>query len=384
MVKGSAQRKISSAKRRLAVVKRPSVTVKRPAVAKPVLSEVGQQLRSALTFAFGVIAVALLLFFAVRQMPEDRQLAEVPPVPTDALLVSLKSAPDFRSWLTRWQAVDPYVGDAEFVRGPDAVIPATDASSPQAMTLQPPLADRYVWSPNKIRFIDYLASYGEPDSKVVVYNRNGDNQTETLGFCGTPCGFDAAFWLDDARAVVLGHSEGSKADGSPLCVAATATAPGKCYSHLTVSVYDFDKNLKQDYVSDNHLFAKNPLAQAMHDRWVAGLSPQERTALGEAPNGQSIVIHGTVIDVAADSRIVSIAVDGGGQRFVTLVPSAVLHGVDGMLGTIDVLRKGATVEVTAVRAADGTVMALSARVLAEPVSEKVPTSSASPKKKSAR
>jgi hypothetical protein len=348
------------------------------------VSEAKQQLRSAAFFAFGVVGMALLLFFAVRQSPQARKMIAENKAPADAVVASITSSPDFRLWLAKWKAVDAYVGEAEIVRSAESAMSASAATSPQAALLQPPLANRYVWSPNKSKFIDFLASYGEPDSKVVVYNRNGDDQSETLDYCGTPCGFDSAFWLDDSRAVVLGRAEGVKADGSPLCMNGAANEPQKCYSHLTVTVYDFGKNLTRRYVSDNHLFAKDAMAQSVRDRWISGLSPQEREALGEAPTGEAIMIHGRVIDVVAASRIVSIAMDGGSQRLLTLVPTAVIRGVDGAQGPIDLLHKGATVEVAAIRSADGTVTALSARVLTEPAPEKTPTSSPTPKKKSAR
>lgn len=343
------------------------------------VSEAKHQLRSAAYFAFGVVALALMLFMAIRQSPEGREIVRQNKMVSDPLLASVVSAPDFRSWLSQWQKVDAYVGEAELTKSVELALVASNAASPQTAALQPPLANRYVWSPDKSKFIDFLSSYGEPDSVLTVFNRGGDGRTETVDFCGTPCGFDGAFWLDESRAVALGHAEGTKADGTPLCV---GEGDGqKCYSHLTVTVYDFGKGARTVYVSDNHLFSKNPMAQAVRDRWISGMSQQEREVLGEAPTGESLIIHGRIIDLIAASRILSVATDIGTQRFVTLVPTAVIHGLDGQQGAIDVLHKGATVELSAIRAADGTVMALSARVLSEPAPEPAPAPATTTKKK---
>ncbi len=355
----------------------------RPApVSRPAESDAAQQFRSALYFACGIVGIAVLLFFAVRQTPSAKRLAKESGAAADSTLAAFTAAPDFVTWLGQWQKVDAYVGQSEFTRAEVAALVPTDPFSPPASSLQPPQANRFAWSPDKSKFVDFLSNYGDPDSKLTVFNRAGSAQTETIDFCGTPCRFDSAFWLDDSRAVVLGRAEGTKADGTPLCIGAAGDA-NKCYSHLTVTVYDFGRATKQRYLSDNHLFASDPMAQTVHDRWISGLSQQEREALGEAPTGESINVRGKIIDLVPSSRILSIATDAGTQRFVTLVPSAVIRGIDGMQGPIEALRKGAAVEVAAIRSADGTVMALSVRVTSEPPAE-TPPAPTPKKKKSAR
>lgn len=324
--------------------------------------------RSAAFFALGVAVIAGLMFALVRETAVPPPASNGPSAPEDAAYAELAASEGFLDWLKRWRKVDPYVTSAEFELLHEGVI--TPARPPEfALTLPPealipPRADRYVWSPDKSRFADYLSSYGEPDSAFTVYGRNGDGKLETLAFCGTPCRFDGAFWLDDDRVVLLGNEEGLKEDGSPLCIG-TEGESRRCYRRLTVTLYDFARDEQRTYVSGLRVLHANPFDALSRDRWIKGLTQQERDALGVMPSGETAVMRGVIIEYAAEARVLAL---GGGAtpRFAVLAPTAIVRDVRGDITSHTTLRKGQEVELTAIADDDGAPLALSVRIISDP------------------
>jgi hypothetical protein len=343
-----------------------------PAFAKAPLPSVKEKsyYRSALVFGAGVIAVAVILFAVVRDINISRAPAgPSQPQEDDPLFAEMKKHPDFKAWVGKWREVDPYVSVAEFTRmqadairtaGPDAAV------TPSPGLLAEPLASRFVWSPGKSRFVDYLSRFGEPDSSLEVFSRDGGGKLETIAYCGTPCRFDGAFWLDDDRAVVLGIEEGLKADGTPLCLPPSgAQGAARCYQRLDATVYDFAHDTQTKYRSENHLFAAQPFEKDARDRWAAGLAPEDRAALGLDVGGNVEVVAGTIGEIVADARILTL-VGGRIPRIVTVTENAPIKDEAGKLLPFSALVKGFVVEAQTVKRADGSVVAAALRVVQAP------------------
>lgn len=324
--------------------------------------------KSTVFFALGVAVIAGLMFALVRETAVPPPATNAPATPEDAVYAELARSEGFLDWLKRWRKVDPYVTSAEFELLSEGAV--TPARPPEfALTLPPealipPRADRYVWSPDKSRFVDYLSSYGEPDSAFTAYDRNGDGKLETLAFCGTPCRFDGAFWLDDERVVLLGNEEGLKEDGSPLCIGDEGENR-RCYRRLTVTLYDFARDVQRTYVSGHRLLHANPFDALSRDRWIKGLTQQERDALGVMPSGETAVMRGVIIEYAADARVLAL---GGAAtpRFAVLAPTAIVRDARGEIASHTTLRKGQEIELTAIAGDDGAPIALSIRVISDP------------------
>lgn len=327
--------------------------------------------QSAIVFGLGVVAVAVMLFAIVRDINLSRTPAPPPPQQEeDPLFADVRKNEDFKSWLTTWRSLDPYVSAAEFTVEQSGAIRTTStpdlAVTPEREQLLPPLANRYVWSPEKSRFIDYLASFGEPDSSLQVFNRDGNGKIETLAYCGTPCRYDRVFWLDDDRAVVLGIEEATKDDGSSLCLPASgSTGEMKCYQRLNATVYDFAHGTQTKYRSESHIFASQPFGVEKNERWASGLAPEERTALGlDAGSGVEFVT-GVIGEIAADVRILTV---NGGKvpRIVALAEDAVIRDEQGKIVPFSTLHAGFAVEARTVARPDSSVLAAELRIVRAP------------------
>lgn len=189
------------------------------------------------------------------------------------------SDPQIETWLVYWRVAGADVHIADFE--PRAVIslegwtPAVPGMALEDRELKPPLANRYLWSPDGSRFVDYLWSYGEPDSQVAIYNRDGTAKLERLEFCGTACGFDAAVWLDSDRVLILGTEEAMGDDGQPLCgphPAADEAALG-C-RRVTLRLYDFAAKEFRMYASQPRPLGANPYESEKKARWESGNGPK--------------------------------------------------------------------------------------------------------------
>lgn len=316
-------------------------------------------------FAVGLVLIAGLLFALVKETRPTRQGDGAAAPVGDAIFVEIAGSDSFRAWIKEWRKLDPYVSPAEFtLREAAAIVIDRPAYEPRPEALRPPASDRYVWSPDGSRFVDLLSSYGEPDSALTVYDRLGDGTVETLAFCGTPCGFDDAFWLDGDRVVVFGNEESLRDDGRPLCIT-SGDDVRRCYRKLVVTMYDFAADEKRTYVSGDHQFGGNPFGARLRDRWVRGLSAEEREALGVAATGESVVLRGEVVEYSPEARVLAIGGDAP-LRFTALSLTAIVRDERGDLVRHDALRKGQEVEVSAVVGDDGALVALGVRIVRDP------------------
>jgi hypothetical protein len=85
----------------------------------------------------------------------------------------------------------PIIAELEYLP-PEGESTSPDASSPY-----------WVFSPFNERAISSLLGFGQPDSGLYLYNRDGKGYVERLEFCGTPCDYWGVFWLDDNRFVFV-------------------------------------------------------------------------------------------------------------------------------------------------------------------------------------
>lgn len=321
--------------------------------------------RAAAFFALGLMLIAGLLFALVRETRPKLPSAGAEPFSDDPAFATLAKSGQFRDWIVEWRKVDPYVSPTEFsLRSSGVVVPVRPGEEIVPATLLPPLAERYVWSPDKTRFVDYLSAYGEPDSAVTAYDRLGDRKVETLAFCGTPCGFDSAFWIDNDRVVVFGSEESVHEDGRPLCIT-SGDGVKRCYRRLTVTLYDFARDEKRTYVSDDHQLSSNPFDVKSRDRWIRGLTGSERETLGVMPTGETTILQGVIVEYVADARVLAIS-GGNSPRFAVLAPTAIVRDEDGQLVGHGYLRKGQEIEANAVAGSDGTLIVLGVRVYHSP------------------
>src|SRR5688572_17526169 len=162
MPRGSAKKQPSKASKKKAqrAAERPSGTVPQPlaspsrptsaspgpssasAIRLPQKPREDAYYRSAAIFAFGIMVLAGLLFATVREINLDR----TPPPPVevdDPLFEELRNRPEFRDWVSKWRAVDPYVSYSEFtLERKSALEPVSTAGTayvPDAADLQPPV-----------------------------------------------------------------------------------------------------------------------------------------------------------------------------------------------------------------------------------------------------
>ncbi|HTM67990.1 MAG TPA: Gmad2 immunoglobulin-like domain-containing protein [Candidatus Binatia bacterium] len=321
----------------------------------------------AAVFAIGIMVVALLLYAIVREASVDRR-PQGPAEVEDPLFEEVRHRDEFKDWVSKWRTVDPYVSAAEFTQDSSgSIAPARSAAAttqPSPSDLEPPAANRYVWSPDRTRYVDYLASFGEPDSTLTLYGRT-DASLETLDFCGTPCHFDSAFWLDADRVAVLGRTEGLKQDGTPLCLPAAANEEHHCYDRLTLTVYDLARGARTSYRSENHLFGTNPYGPMAEERWASGLTPQERAELGISAASELETITGVIMEIGEEGRILTL---GGGRvpRFLAVSEKATIRDVAGEPVPFEALHQGFMLEAHALRQPDGTSFAVSIKVLSAP------------------
>lgn len=157
-----------------------------------------------------------------------------------------------QAWLAVWQQTEPALTVESFSFEKAEPIEAQYVADPTGEDMQAEARGRYVYAPGGALFIDVRAHEGEPDSSVRLFNRNGDGRIETVAFCGTPCSFDAALWLDENRAVVVGQTESLDENGSPSC--SNARDGWSCDRRLTIDVYDLASGEKGRYVSSAHRF----------------------------------------------------------------------------------------------------------------------------------
>jgi len=102
----------------------------------------------------------------------------------------------------------------------------------------------WTFSPDKSKAVFSLGYYGEPDSSLEIYNRNGDKKIELLKTCGTPCSYRGEFWLDEKQFVFIQTHEYYPPSGEIRCSVDT-----KCTEVVSISLYNIEKNTETVYES---------------------------------------------------------------------------------------------------------------------------------------
>ncbi len=369
---GSNAKKKSPGSRKLPETARPDIVSNGVAEApqrqpRPPYRKEGSQPVNFFLFVALVVGFAALLFGLVRltgPMPSVRPDA----VSKDGAAVpeALRTHKEFLAWLAAWKQADPYVSRSEFRIAEDRAIDADRLAAsgivPEEGETAPPRANRYAWSPDRSRFADFLSAYGGPDHAFRIWNRDGAGKIEMLEYCGTPCRYDGAFWLDDAKLVLLGAVEALKADGTPYCPGADE-GEAACYQRLVATVYDFGSGRSQTYRSEPHLFRTDPFAKANRERWMSGLSPEEKIAAGPVDGAELIGIDGQVLSVVDGS----LSVRGeDGEYVVKTFPKTTYRDEFGKPLEADRIRRGFTVRVSGLVDGASSLSATDVRVLKAP------------------
>ncbi len=102
---------------------------------------------------------------------------------------------------------------------------------------------RWIFSPDGEKAVSIYGMFGEPDSSLDLYNRQGDKKTDNLLFCGTPCSYLAVYWLNSKQFVFMESGEEYIKDEIKYV--------------LNIHFYDIENNIKIVYQSQ--LSDKNPI-----------------------------------------------------------------------------------------------------------------------------
>lgn len=159
---------------------------------------------------------------AARTTSTADSLDELPPAlsrpaigPRDSLMRAI--AAPLGEWVRLWQAARPefavdslrFVAWSPFHPQPDAApweFPGPSDEEGLAALVVPSPGGRYRLLIDRYQAIVGGEIGGEPDSAPVLLD-TGTGHTFTFEFCGTPCGFHWAAWVDSTRFVLGGWSE---------------------------------------------------------------------------------------------------------------------------------------------------------------------------------
>ena len=152
-------------------------------------------------------------------------------------------------WINLWQGIISEFNVATFKEvNEKSIVP--DMESAYDVSQQDKLYELiYVYSPDKTKFVN-------PRLGMELYNEDGkikaalgvdsgvtlvdlkNKQWKRLLFCGTPCSFDDAVWIDNNIFAVVGHSEYYPETGEERCTVNT-----KCTRVATLHVFNLSKNI---------------------------------------------------------------------------------------------------------------------------------------------
>lgn len=334
---------------------------------KPSQGAHGERHVSFLLFFVLVIAFATLLFGLVRLTSPSPVREELPvPEREGSLPEEVRAHKDFRTWIDAWRTVDPYVSRSEFRVAEERIIDVDRLSAsgvnPEEGEIVPPRTNRYAWSPDRGRFADFLSAYGGPDHAFRVWNRDGSGRIEMLEYCGTPCRYDGAFWLDNDRLVLLSAIEALKADGMPYCPGADE-GDAVCYQRLLVTVYDFGRGRSQTYRTEPHAFHTDPFEESHRKRWASGLTSEEKILTRYVVPDDLIAIDGNILSVIDGVMAVRSA---DGDFAVRTFPQTTYR--DEFAGALaaDNIRRGFTVRVSGIADGGTRLSATDIRILKAP------------------
>lgn len=131
-------------------------------------------------------------------------------------------------WVTQWKNITPNFNLASFSKENESTISSGYKINPcdaKCSSIFDDMKNLYAFSPNGEKFIDvhggqmievkngkHVFVSGEPDSSVLVIDKKLQT-IQTVLFCGTPCGFSNAAWIDNNSLVVVGEESISDTEG---------------------------------------------------------------------------------------------------------------------------------------------------------------------------
>lgn len=255
----------------------------------------------------------------------------------------------FAQWLSGWKKTEPYLSRGEFVSSASAPFTfITNAITyPNANDLQPPRANRYIWSQDKTKFVDYLSKYPN-DTAVTVYGHAGTILETVEQPCGEACVVDDAFWTSSTRFVLLAHVPALKSDGSLLCVGMDTENMPRCYEKLLVASFDLDSGRRTNYLSASHFFTAHPSDATRRNRWASGLSAEEQIALGVVQPESVFSANGVLTTVSVEPTGTSLVVNQGklGEQQVKVIAATRVRDVHGEPVSLEYLHAGFTAAIT--------------------------------------
>lgn len=152
-------------------------------------------------------------------------------------------------WINLWRQAIPGFKVSSFRKISEETI-KPDVEYPYSPSQQSKLREIiYAYSPDKTKFVDTrggMELYEENGKLKAAFDIDSDvglidlksNKYNRLLFCGTPCGFDDAIWIDNNIFVVVGQTEYYPANGEERCTVNT-----KCTWVATLHVFDLTKNI---------------------------------------------------------------------------------------------------------------------------------------------
>lgn len=162
-----------------------------------------------------------------------------------AVQVPLTSlANDLTDWAAAWQEFIPGFEPSQMQKIQSGPI-TPDISDPlelheNILDLQEEFPYSILFpSPNFMKVV-FVSPSGSPDSAVAILSPE-ENLYERVLFCGTPCAFDGAVWIDDEKFVVTGYYE-IHPDQMNGCM-----GDELCTVVPTLHVFDLNKNSVTEY-----------------------------------------------------------------------------------------------------------------------------------------
>ena len=164
----------------------------------------------------------------------------------------------FREYIGRFLKANPELKIEEF-EGPEIKEITTikvPGILPPPLLAEPPKEAIWEFSPDGKRAVSVLTYYGEPDSELAIYNRNGEKRRERLAFCGPPCQWYTAFWLNSEQFITIFVAV-YYSDEKPSC--RPITTPYCCFHEI--NLYDISKNTITSY-------SYPPLDNCLNNPWA--------------------------------------------------------------------------------------------------------------------
>ena len=317
-----------------------------------------------------VIAVFAVGLFALIKIANPPSVGSFVRTITKNMPDAIATNETFVDWLDDWKKVDPYISRGEFVSSGSApfAFKTGVVAYPNTEDLQLPRANRYVWSPDNTKFVDYLSKYPDYPDVATVYGHAG-TILETLDHpCDVECVLDGAFWTTPTRFVLLARIPAMKTDGSKLCVGADEENAPKCYEKLLVAAYDLESGRRTNYISGPHFFVTHPIDAKRRSEWVSGLSEEEQIGLGVVQPESTYLSTGAITSLSLEDSAATFVLDAGklGEQPVKILSATRFRDERGETVTAKELRSGFIVAVSGLMAVDGSLVADKVSIVSRP------------------